>query len=210
MNNDSFIEMNGIRQRLADVEADIWAMLTNGSLHPEDAFRTATLASQASTGIGLRTVVLRKAEVATKMIFFHSDNRATKISEIRAQPAVSCLFYDDHRRVQVRLSGQGFVHVGDRVADEHWQQLPVTSRKAYLSQHIPSSVTEHPTDGLPAQWQGRVLPTPHESEAGKPNFAVIRCQIDFADWLWLGENGHRRAQFFYQNGLCTQMQWVIP
>lgn len=206
----SSILFNEKRHQLPDIEADAWTRLTNGSANPRDAFRYGTLATQADFGIGLRTVVLRQTDFQAKTIFFHSDNRAGKIAEIQAVASVSCLFYDHNSRIQLRLSGRGFVHSEDTVSEEHWRQLPLSSRKSYLSQYKPASAIESPTDGLPENLQGRVLPSPEASETGRANFAVIRCDITFMDWLWLGENGHRRAQFFYANQQLEKMQWVTP
>ena len=207
---EKFIEINGITYQLSDIETDAWTRLFNASLRPEDAFRTAVLATQSGADISQRTVVLRQTDRPTQSVFFHSDRRAAKIAEIQARPHASCLFYDDRTRIQLRLSGVATVFVNNDVTDKHWQKLPVSGRKSYLSLQKPGSRQAEPTDGLPENLQGRVLPTPGQSEAGKANFAVIRCQIIFMDWLWLGENGHRRAQFTYENGLLDRMDWVAP
>lgn len=206
----SFIIFNEKEYQLPDIEADAWLRLRNGSTNSRDAFRYAALATQTDFGIGLRTVVLRQADFQAKTIFFHSDNRAAKVAEIQANALFSCLFYDDASRIQLRLSGRGFMHSGDTISEEHWQKLPLSSRKSYLSLYKPASPIEIPTDGLPEDLQGRVLPTAEQSEAGYANFAVIRCEITFIDWLWLGENGHRRAQFFYANDQLQKAQWVTP
>lgn len=202
--------MNGILLRLPDIETDAWVRLLNASLRPKDAFRTAVLATQADTEISQRTVVLRQTDRQTQSLFFHSDKRANKIGQIQTQPRISCLFYDDRSRIQLRLQGTATVFMNDGTAGEHWQKLPMSSRKSYLSLQKPGSAQPGPTDGLPENLQNRVLPTPEQSEAGSGTFAVIRCQITSMDWLWLGENGHRRAQFMYKNGTLEQMNWVAP
>ncbi len=212
---DKSIQINGVAYQLPGIEADAWTRLLNASLRAKDAFRTAVLATQplatlTDTETAQRTVVLRQTDRQTQSIFFHSDKRADKIGQIEAQPRVSCLFYDDRSRIQLRLQGTATIFMDDATADEHWHKLTVSSRKSYLSMLTPGSVQPDPTDGLPETLQNRVLPTPAQSEAGKANFAVIRCQITFMDWLWLGENGHRRAQFAYENGALARLDWVAP
>ena len=212
---DKSIEINGVAYQLPDIEADAWTRLLNASLRAKDAFRTAALATQSratqpGTETAQRTVVLRQTDRQTQAVFFHSDRRADKTGQIEAQPRVSCLFYDDRSRIQLRLQGTATVFMNDATADEHWNKLPVSSRKSYFSLLTPGSVQAEPTDGLPENLQNRVLPTPAQSEAGRANFAVIRVQITFMDWLWLGENGHRRAQFAYENGALARLDWVAP
>ncbi len=202
--------MDGVVYHLPELETAIWTMLSQGSTAPKNTYKTAALASLGNTGIGLRTVVLRQVDQDHQTLFFYSDYRAPKIAEIQTRPTVSCLFYDDRRRIQIRASGRGFVHWKDTISEAHWQRSSPANRKNYLSHYTPGSVVETPTDGLPEEMQGRQLPTPEASEAGKSTFAVIRLEVSDIDWLWLGDEGHRRAQFFYQNGTLRKMQWVTP
>lgn len=206
MNTEPTLDINGTSYQLADVESDAWMRLQQ-STHANGGFRTATLATLGAAGISLRTVVLRRADIPTKTLFFHSDSRAVKIAEIQENSQVSCLFYDEQSRIQLRITGQGFVHIQDTICDEHWAQLAIPSRKNYLSNYAPGTTLENPGDGLPMHLQGRVLPSAEESEAGKTHFAVLRVEALTLDWLWLSEQGHRRAQFSYEE---DTMQWVAP
>ena len=185
-------------------------MLLNGSLRAKDAFHTGVLASQAVSGISLRTVVLRKVLPEEKKIFCHTDLRSPKVAELMAHPQVSWLFYDAVRRLQFRLSGTASLHYNDELADLHWKNTSLSSRKCYLASDAPGKIQTHPTDTLPAHLQDRALPEIAESEAGKANFVVIQTQVQTLDWLFLNSHGHRRCQFQYQHGNLSLMHWVAP
>lgn len=194
---------------LAEIEKDSWQLLVNGSQNPKDGFYTGTLGTQTTTGVSLRTVVLREVNAAEKTITCYSDVRASKVQEIRQYPDVSFLFWDNEKKIQLRLSGKANIYTNDTIALQHWQRTSLSNRRSYLAIPAPGSQQPNPTSGLPQELDSRE-PTEEESEKGRHNFAVIVIASEFMDWLFLNSSGHRRAHFTYQAGRLITKSWITP
>lgn len=194
---------------LTSVESQAWTLLVDGSQNPKDAFYKGALSTVGKGGPGLRTVVLRQADRQQRTALCYSDVRATKVAEILENPAASWLFWDDERKVQLRLNGQATVHTDDALSDGHWQGTSLSNRRSYLAGPAPGTVQSFPTSGLPAGLDARE-PTEEESEAGRPRFAVIVMQVERLEWLWLARGGHRRAGFAYAGTELTEAAWLVP
>ena len=53
-------------------------------------------------------------------------------------------------------------------------------------------------------------PTPPQPlECGFENFAVIDCQVESVDWLYLQHSGHLRARYTWQDDQW-QSSWLAP
>jgi pyridoxamine 5'-phosphate oxidase len=208
--NPETIEMNGLIYRLSDIEIDTWRLLLNAGLRSREPFHTCVAGTQSEDGVSLRTVVLRKASPEEKKLFFHTDIRSPKVTEIQAGSRISFLFYDESKRLQFRLWGKASVHFQDALAEKHWAESRLSSRKCYLSFHPPGHPEPFPTDSLPEHLQGRHEPSQEESELGWERFCVVECEIFKIDWLFLNSSGHRRCQFFYEKGLLKNAIWVAP
>lgn len=194
---------------LPDVERQAWTLLVDGSRNPRDAFYTGTLGTISPGGPSLRTVVLRGADPQLRTTVCYSDGRAAKVAELRVNPAVCWQFWDDGRKVQLRLTGQATVHTGDALADGHWQATSPSNRRSYLSGPAPGTAQPFPTSGLPEGLDTR-QPTEAESAVGRPRFAVIVTQVERLEWLWLARGGHRRAAFRYAGTELVEATWLVP
>lgn len=194
---------------LSEIEQQAWALLVNGSQTPSDAFYTGSLSTVATNGVSVRTVVLRKVNYAQKILVCYSDTRAAKVQEIVANAAVSFLFWDSERKIQLRLSGIATVHTSDHLADTHWQGASPSNRRSYLAIPAPGSPQPEPTSGLPEGLDTRE-PSLEESESGRANFAVISIHVHHLDYLHLAKGGHRRATFRYKEGELAEASWVVP
>lgn len=200
------VTIHGIYYELADLENDIWKLLLNGSLKSKDPFHTASIATISVTGISLRTVVLRKVIVPSKIIRFHTDKRSGKWTELKKNNNISALLYNGPSRIQLRLKGKAILHQNDEVTEDSWQRTSLSGRRSYLTTNSPSSTSNKPTSGLALKYETEDF-TLEESEVGKVNFGVISVEVDSIDWLWLNHAGHRRAFFNYSN---NQFNWLIP
>ncbi len=194
---------------LPGVESQAWTLLADGSRNPKDAFYTGTLGTLGNAGPSLRTVVLRGADPQQRITVCYSDVRAGKVAELLENPAVSWLFWDDGRKVQLRLNGRATVHTGDALADEHWQGTSPSNRRSYLAGPAPGTAQPFPTSGLPEGLDAR-QPNEEESAAGRPHFAVIVTQVERLEWLWLARSGHRRAAFRYAGTERVVATWLVP
>jgi pyridoxine/pyridoxamine 5'-phosphate oxidase len=197
-------------QTLEDIERHCWRLIYHGALSGKNPMHYLFVASQGADGINLRTVVLRSADPALRILRFHTDRRSVKHAEILADPRLSLLLYDQLGKIQLRMTGIASIHAEDAIADEAWDQTILSSRRIYLSTASPSSISAEPSSGLPPHLEER-LPDEAESEAGRMHFCVVEVQIRSLDWLNLSAFGHRRAKFLYDDqGAVKEQHWLIP
>ena len=192
---------------LEKIWAEAWAMLAGAVLDSKNPLRTPVLGTVGPEGSHLRTVVLRRVVKAERWIMFNTDLRSSKVQDIQVQPRLSWLFYHPQERVQLRLAGQASLLQAGPLVDEEWSRLSPLNRRDYCTVDPPGSPLTMPGSGLPDSF-GQT-PTPDESEIGRRNFVVVRCQVDFLDWLLLQESGHLRAQFTWQDNKLSAT-WVTP
>lgn len=197
---------------LPDLERDSWQSLSAAAEQKpghksESGFRTMTVATNTNDGADARTVVLRQVDTVRRHICFHTDARADKVMQLEAFPTATLLFWDSERQVQLRLTAETRLHTDDHVADEHWKNLWVGSRKMYLSERVPGSEQPDRYPGFPISL-GESLPSEADTEAGRKNFAVIECRVLSMEYLHLGRGGQTRARFQYEPD--RKVSWLAP
>ncbi len=193
---------------LTEALAVSWKLLSMGVTEAKDPFHTPVLGTVDAAGCSLRTVVLRRVMEPERILICHTDLRSAKVQHIRAHPRVSWHFYHPQHNVQLRLAGPATLHTDDALADEQWANSKLMSRRCYRAVPGPGTPSDSPTSGLPEFLETR-SPTLEESELGRQHFVVIACRVDFLDWYYLRAQGHRRAQFFWnEEGMSSQ--WVVP
>ena len=193
---------------LAETLAEAWRMLTRGVADRRHAFHHPVLAT-----IGMdrrpqaRTIILRAVEPGKRTITFHTDARSQKLVELAASPETGLHFYDEKRKIQLRLNGLARVHQGDSIARSRWQASQRMSRVCYSVEPAPGVRIE---DG-----HGFTLrqPKPDEIEADVPgfeNFTAVVVTVDTLEWLFLAAEGHRRARFAWAVDGTFQSTWLTP
>lgn len=197
---------------LTDLERDSWHKLISATTKQSDGqaesgFRTMTVATNTPNGADARMVVLRQVDPVHRYVWFHTDARAEKVIQLEAFPRATLLFWDEKSQIQLRLVSETRLHTDDYVADEHWENVWVGSRKMYLSELVPGSEQPDPYAGFPADL-GEDLPTKADSEAGRKNFAVIECRVLSMEYLHLGRAGQTRALFQYEPK--RKLTWLAP
>ena len=190
---------------LDDITADLWVRLADAAASGKSAWHTPAVGTADGD---LRVMVLRHADPAAASLRFHTDARSPKAALIGGGGPVSLLFYDAAAKLQLRCTGIGQVSSIGAAADAAWAASAPSSRRCYLAEAAPGTISAAPTSGLPAAAEGRV-PTLAESEAGRANFAVIIVELTRIDWLHLAHNGHRRA-LFERDGYGWPGRWVVP
>ncbi|MEN9386123.1 MAG: hypothetical protein RLZZ185_864 [Bacteroidota bacterium] len=195
-----------LTENLNTLESDCWHRLVTGAQKSRHPFHTPSVASFSTEGISLRTVVLRKAIAETHELRFHTDIRSPKWEELDLNPSISALFYDASARIQLRIKGKAKLHVNNELTREAWEKTTLSSRRCYLTEFSPSSLTYQPTSGLSEAVEQENLSL-EESESGYQNFGIVAIQVQSIDWLWLNHAGHRRALFDYET---ANFQWMIP
>lgn len=190
----------------------IWTSLANGvqeASHPWCFGFFSTVALSSNDGSGpipnTRTVILRRVQLASRSLDFHTDGRSGKVQEMEAASHVSWLFYDVASKIQLRLQGRAEVIKGS-IADAAWNNTPLQSRSSYLSVTSPG---ERVAEQQPPDLTDRDT-TLSESERGRQYFRVVRTTVQSLDWLYLREMGHVRAAIAYgQSGECSA-SWLVP
>lgn len=189
---------------LADL---VWQSLTDATGRPGHPFRLPAVATTNRLDSSLRTVVLRQADPAYRRLVFFTDNRSPKIREIQANEQVQWLFYHPAQSVQLRATTSAMVYRNDAMAREFWEALPLANRLNYCATEPPGSPLMESGDGIPANLKSATAA--EDLEGGYANFAAVACEVDLIDWLWLGENGSRRATVRW-TGEKHSAIWLVP
>ena len=116
------------------------------------------------------------------------------------------LFYDKEEKIQVRLKIECLINHENEITKASWEKTQHISRKCYLVDNGPGTVSDIPTSGLKPELDNFDY-TKEQSEKGYKNFTVIQCKIKSIEWLYLAAKGHRRARFDLEN---NKDSWLIP
>ncbi|MEM8764434.1 MAG: pyridoxamine 5'-phosphate oxidase family protein [Bacteroidota bacterium] len=155
--------------------------LKKGISQKKHPFRYFTLASlQSNTGIGLRTVVLRKVEENLDLIFY-TDKRSAKIEEIKIHPGVSALFYHPKKLLQLKIVGKAEFIEDSSLLNTYWNGIPPKARRDYTTHLAPGTEikTDHTVD----------------FSENENHFAMVRIQVDEIELVQLQRPEHMRARF---------------
>lgn len=195
---------------LEQVLEGLWGLLERGAADRRHGFHLPAVATVGADGRpGLRTVVLRAVERQARALRFHTDARSPKLAELRAEPRVALLFYDPAEQTQLRIAARAEVHRDDALAAAAWRATGPFSRRCYLQRAGPGRPLPGPDSALPPDLERRP-PTPEESEAGRGNFAAVRCRASEIDWFYLCARGHRRARFAWDASGALEARWLAP
>jgi pyridoxamine 5'-phosphate oxidase len=181
------------------IEKDIWSRLAAAAEDPKHPWHWPAIANVSLDGApAVRTIVLREVDATARTLVFFTDLRSPKVAMIRRDPRVEFCFNDGPANTQLRVSASAEVLIDGDEVDERWRTVPPPTRAAY-AQPTPS--------GTPiAQWQPKPQVT---GEAGRENFAVVRCVVTSIDWLKLDPAGHFRIRFTYAGAAMT-WTWLAP
>ncbi len=155
------------------------------------------------------TVVLREVLPDNDQIIFHTDIRSEKVSEIKSNPNLTVVYYDDADHIQVILKAEATIHYQDDIAKQQWQQSGFKSRRNYLTEHAPSSPLNEEGSGLEYLGEQKF---DDSDPAGYENFAVVVLDVHSLEYLQLNKDGNRRARFKneQQNQNRWKWEWITP
>ncbi len=177
-----------------------WSILGRGANDRKAPAHTPVLATLRDGIPHVRTVVLRGCDRDARRLRFHTDRRSPKVAEIEANPAGAVHVYDPKQKIQLRLDCQLSVHIGDELAQEAWAATRDFSRICYQVMQGPGEAVSDP----------REVPfSANESNEGWDHFAVISALVTRMEWLYLAHQGHRRAEFRWQDG-DRHGRWLVP
>ena len=116
------------------------------------------------------------------------------------------LFYDKEEKIQLRVKAICEINNQNSITEESWKKTQHISRRCYLTDSAPGTISNNPTSGMISQLENFDY-TMKQSEDGYKNFTVIKCKIKSVEWLYLAAKGHRRAKFDFDN---NKEMWLVP
>lgn len=167
--------------------SDVWQRLGQGAANPTHPFRTGALATIDALGQpAVRTIVLRRADEASRTLWFHTDRRSAKVAELSGRH-VAWVFYDPVEKLQIRLGGSATVHTQGPAAEALWRDVPPPVRTTYQSPLPPGTPIDRPHRNVPDAG----------GDAGRENFAAVVTLIHAIDVVQLDPAGHGRFRLDY-------------
>ena len=158
-----------------EIKKKIWSMLNNAVKDRNSQFRIPVFSCGNNDNIESRIVVLRKSDENNNIVQFHSDIRSDKIEKLKKNPKAAMLFYDKEEKIQVRLKVECIVNHENDITKQSWLKTGHMSRKCYLVDNGPGTLSETPTSGLKPELDNFEF-TMEQSEVGYKNFTVIQCK----------------------------------
>ena len=181
-------------------------MLTNAVKDRSSPFRIPVFICTDQNDIDGRIVVLRKSDKNNNILQFHTDLRSPKVNILKKNKNASLVFYDKEEKIQLRVKVICEINNKNSLTEESWKKTQHNSRRCYLTDSGPGSVSENPTSGMISKLEDFDY-TMEQSEKGYENFTVIKCNIKSIEWLYLAAKGHRRAIFDFEN---KNNNWLVP
>ncbi|MEM7424260.1 MAG: pyridoxamine 5'-phosphate oxidase family protein, partial [Pseudomonadota bacterium] len=161
----------------------VWRCLADAPLDRHASMRFGTLATSGPRGAEARLVVLRRTDRSTATCEVYTDVQSAKVSELRADPRATLLFWDPGIALQIRLRASATIVAGDRAA-EVFKGLPMPARRDYGS---------GPPPGTPL---GPEAASSNDPDPGAVDrFCIIQFSVGEIETLHLGRDRHRRARF---------------
>ena len=193
-------------ENLEEIQKKLWSMLDDAVVNRNSPFRIPVFICADQNDVDGRIVVLRKSDKNNSLLQFHTDLRSQKVVILKKNKNASLIFYDKEEKIQLRVKVICEVNNQDPVSEESWKKTQHISRRCYLTDNAPGSVSERPTSGMISKLEDFDY-TMEQSEEGYKNFTVIRCNIKSIEWLYLAAKGHRRAIFNFEN---KKNSWLVP
>lgn len=166
---------------LPPVLRPVWAALDAATTR-RTGFTLAGLATASADGAPqVRSVILRDWDPGRGVLAFATDGRSAKVREIRADPRVALVLWDDAAQVQVRLAGRAAVVADPDERWRRWDRLGPGTRRGYATTTPPGAAVAGPVarDDDEAAWFDR--------------FAWVEVVVDRVDRLDLAADPHDRV-----------------
>jgi general stress protein 26 len=183
-----------------------WNRLNQAANDPRQPMRLMSVATVTPQGRpSNRILVLRGADRAAGLLWFHADRRSPKIAHLKERPYMSVLGYEEEGQVQIRADGEVTLHHHDVLADRHWEQASMAVRRAYGLPEGPGESIHQPDPRSQMMRKEQNLGNP---EHGRENFIVLQLRVEVLDWLQVGANGQVRAVMHSADGFKPRP--VVP
>ena len=189
-----------------EIQNKYWSMLDEAVYNRSSPFRIPVFMCSNQNQIDGRIVVLRGSDRKNNLLQFHTDFRSSKVDILKKNNKASLLFYDKEEKIQLRVKVDCEINNQNSTTEISWKKTQHISRRCYLTDSPPGTVSDNPTSGMISQLEDFDY-TMEQSEQGYKNFTVINCKINSIEWLYLAAKGHRRAKFDFKN---NKNSWLVP
>lgn len=187
---------------------DSWHLLIKAAAKRKGNYQKPGIATIAPDGFAQqRVVVLRDVDMSQRLLTLFTDARSEKVRDLQQNPHLSWLFWDERKKVQIRMSGQAILEQGTDRCRSYWGRLPVQGRASYAMLTAPGSRQQDDSVPLPSYWDAEMDLA--KTAYAFDHFMVITCQIAKVDLLHLHHAGHQRAKYEYQHEQW-EGHWVTP
>ena len=193
-------------ENLEEIQKKLWSMLDDAVVNRSSPFRIPVFICTDQNDIDGRIVVLRKSDKNNNLLQFHTDLRSPKVNILKKNKNASLVFYDKEEKIQLRVKVICEINNKNSLTEESWKKTQHISRRCYLTDSGPGSISENPTSGMISKLEDFDY-TMEQSEKGYENFTVIKCKIKSIEWLYLAAKGHRRAIFDFEK---NKNNWLVP
>ena len=170
--------------------------LSDGIKSASHPFQHFVLSNSINNDPESRIVILRTINKQKRFIGFNTDKRSPKYNALLNNKNVSALFYDQKRKIQLRIKGNANVADGKKI-QSLWDNMALESRLCYMGKFEPSSVIELYEPNMPSQKITEI--SDEEYALGFKNFIHFKIEIDSIDWLYLHSSGHKRVRYKWDN-----------
>ena len=180
-------------------ELKVWDLLAQGVVNKRSKFHTPTLSTINGNAINSRTIILRKVDKKTKMLFFYSDSRSRKVLNIKQNNNVTVHLYEPRFKLQVQLYGYANIENKTEKTKDIWHSLKSFSKKNYLSELSPGEKINSLDD----------LKYNADNEEAFYNFSLIYFKVSKLECLQLSEIKNIRVEFVYTES-SDKKHYMVP
>ena len=194
--------MNNFTNFFSDLnkgELKVWDLLAQGVVNKKSKFHTPTLSTINGNAINSRTIILRKVDKKTKMLFFYSDHRSRKVLNIKQNNNVTVHLYEPRFKLQVQLYGYANIENKTEKTKDIWNSLKSFSKKNYLSELPPGEKINSLDD----------LKYNADNEEAFYNFSLIKFKVSKLECLQLSDIKNIRVEFFYTES-SDKKYYLVP
>ena len=194
--------MNNFKNFFSDLdkgELKIWDLLAQGVVNKKSKFHTPTLSTVNGNSINSRTIILRKVDNKTKMLFFYSDSRSRKVLNIIQNNNVTVHLYEPRFKLQVQLYGHAKIENNSEKTKNIWSSLNSFSKKNYLSALSPGEKIDS-LDNLKYNT---------DNEESYSNFSLIYFKVSKLECLQLSDIKNIRVEFVYTES-SNKKYYMVP
>ena len=196
------MEKNNIT--LESIYDSIWSELKEGAAKRKHPFHLCFFSSISfqNSGADSRIIILRDVNVNDLLLRSNCDTRSNKAEDIRKNPNTTLLFYDQVKKIQIRIKAESEIVDNLSVIEPIWSASQEISKRCYYAPQPPSSTLDEP-------FSNQLLDL-DDQKLGINVFGLIVSRALEIDYLSLNYDGHIRCHYILKNNELISGSWVAP